>query len=213
MENQNPVPLTSTEPSHKGKKVWKIIMIVLASILVILALLAWYGFHMKKQAQNLSTDSKNNTRINISNMNKESLNVLVDAQEQSYTLYIAIQEPVREANRKNLDYSLEHGGKLVKWNEFSENTKLYISDKILKNEYAEIDTPRGILEFLQKYPEAPIGLTWNGGIAFTSSDYTYAENMYDAYNADSSAQKSFRPTDMRADPIHPLNHFGPLLGW
>lgn len=55
----SPIQSLSPEPKHKGK-IWKISGLILISIAIIFSLLAWYGFHLEKQDQNLSNNPQNN---------------------------------------------------------------------------------------------------------------------------------------------------------
>lgn len=55
----SPTPPLSPEPKPKGK-IWKIIGIILISVVVIFSLLVWYGSRLENQDQNLSNNSQNN---------------------------------------------------------------------------------------------------------------------------------------------------------
>lgn len=55
------------EPAHIGK-IWKIIGIILGSVIVVFSLLAWLGSYLIKRDENLSNTSESSTQTNQSNM-------------------------------------------------------------------------------------------------------------------------------------------------
>ena len=102
MDNQNQIPpqpvapqvSTSTtpplspEPKHKGK-IWKIVGIILISIVVIFSLLVWYGSRLEKQDQNLSNNSQNN---NMGALTAEKISTLKVALNVGNDYFIGSQE-------------------------------------------------------------------------------------------------------------------------
>ncbi|QKV56918.1 MAG: hypothetical protein HT580_06530 [Dechloromonas sp.] len=53
----------------------------------------------------------------------------------------------------------------------------------------------------QKHPGTPFGITWNGGIAFTRNDYTFAKNQFAAY------KKTRKTIDAPGNRISPPTPF------
>ena len=137
--------------------------------------------------------------------------VLIDKSERAYTVFMAIPEEKQQEVR--LQIAEEKDVFLVEWSEFSQKKDEYISSNILKNEYQDSRVVDGILQLLKVYPEAPFGLTWNGGVAFTTMDYKYAKKTFELYRESPENYERTRVRDPRADPVKPEWHFGPLLGW
>ena len=81
-----------------------------------------------------------------------------------------------------------------------------------RNDYPGIELTQGVLDLLQAYPSTPIGVTWNGGLAFTYNDYQHAKRMLEKFQQDPAAYEAERPKDRQRDPVHPLNHLDALLG-
>lgn len=50
--------------------------------------------------------------------------------------------------------------------------------------YPDMDVLAQIAEFIAQMPGAPIGLTWDGGMAITANDYDAAEKRHAQYLAD-----------------------------
>ncbi|MDG6774003.1 hypothetical protein QCB45_06640 [Thiomicrorhabdus sp. ZW0627] len=138
--------------------------------------------------------------------------VLIDQSESAYMVYAGIpKNKVDQVKEKLLNAPA--GIYLVPWTVFTQNKDKYIRSHIVKNEYPTSNVEKGISEFLLKYPGTPIGLAWNGGIAFTRNDYEHTKQIFKQYQADAESYEQNRNTDPRSDPINPQGHFGPLLGW
>lgn len=99
------------------------------------------------------------------------------------------------------------------WPEFLAKASRLLDEIAIRNEYPELALREGLLAVLAENPGAPIGVTWNGGIAVTANDYAHARRSYDTFRLDPARYERERPQDRRRDPVHPLNHFEPLLGW
>lgn len=84
----SPIPPLSLEPKHKGK-IWKIVGIILISIVVIFSLLVWYGSRLEKQDQNLSNNSQNN---NMSTLTVEKIKSLKVASNVGNDYFIGSPE-------------------------------------------------------------------------------------------------------------------------
>lgn len=99
------------------------------------------------------------------------------------------------------------------WPAFRSGARGLIDTVVLRNDYPEVALHTGLLELLEAYPGAPFGITWNGGIAITALDYSWAEQQLDLFRSDPARYERERPKEPNKDRLHPLNHLGPLLDW
>jgi hypothetical protein len=132
--------------------------------------------------------------------------VLIDHTEKAYTVYAGL--PLERAD----DAKSKLEGKpvdMVPFEQFVENHKKIIGDRILRNDYPGDRTAEGMAALIRKYPGTPFGVTWNGGIAFTRNDYQAAKSAFESYNA----PEGFTKPAPERDPVAPMNHLKPLLGW
>ena len=135
--------------------------------------------------------------------------VVIDARQPAYTVLMGIPcENVEQVKKQ----PKEDGVTILSWKAFEADAETLIVKGISKNDYPDIPLSKWIVALLKLYPAMPFGVTWNGGVAVTYTDYKHAEKMYDVYqkNADEYEQK--KPKDRASDPIHPDNQFGALLG-
>ena len=146
------------------------------------------------------------TALCMANANAASDIVLIDRTEKAYTVYAGL--PMEQADE--LKGKLE--GKpvdIVTFQQFNESLKKFIGERIIRNDYPEDKTADGIAALIQKYPGTPFGVTWNGGIAFTRNDYQAAKNALESFNT----LGGFNKPVVEKDPVSPMNHLKPLLGW
>lgn len=136
--------------------------------------------------------------------------VVIDTSRPAYTVYLGIPADRYEAVRSRLELAQTASVQMLSWEAFSADPDRYVASRIQRNDYPDQKTVPGILELLKRFPGTPIGLTWNGGIAITRNDYHYAEQTYQRYLANPSAEVR---EDPRKDPVNPKAHLGPLLGW
>lgn len=214
-----PAEVSTSEPQPNftqaadKRNVWKIFAIILGSIIVPLSLLAWYGFHLQKEGQAMTGKGVNEFQDGkIINKNMTQTNVLIDSSNEAYTVFLMYPPGTSEQQLEGFKAQYSADGLKASILPFSEFTAMSLKSKLIKNEYPEVDTEKGILLLLQKYPGTPIGLTWTGGIAFTNHDYRYAEKTFEKYKTSPNDYVTIRPKDRAADPIHPLNQFESLLG-
>lgn len=135
--------------------------------------------------------------------------LLIDASEQAYTVYYKIAAD--ETSKIEKDKLEPNVHLLVSWRDFIVNrdqAATYILKYIRYNDYDEVDIVAGMCALIDRLGGAPVGLTWSGGIALTYSDYQHAKRTYAAWSA---APSSHTRRERAADPVHPLNHLGPLL--
>jgi hypothetical protein len=98
---------------------------------------------------------------------------------------------------------------MVPFDQFADNQKNIIGERIVRNDYPGGRTEEGIVALIKKYPGTPFGVTWNGGIAFTRNDYQVAKKTFEAFNTSAG----FTKPEPEKDPVAPINHLKPLLGW
>ena len=142
----------------------------------------------------------------MSSANAGSDIVLVDHSEKAYTVYAGLPSDRVEAARSKLE------GKpvdMVPFAEFEANPNKSIGGRIVRNDYPDDRTAEGVVALVKKYPGTPFGVTWNGGIAFTRNDYQAAKNAFDLFNSPGG----FTKPAPEKDPVAPMNHLKPLLGW
>ncbi|MFB0934363.1 MAG: hypothetical protein QMB52_01205 [Propionivibrio sp.] len=146
------------------------------------------------------------TSLCVANAYAGSDIVLIDHMEKAYTVYAGLPLDQAEAAKSKLE------GKpvdMVPFDQFAENRTEIIRNRVVRNDYPEDRTEEGIVALIKKYPGTPFGVTWNGGIAFTRDDYQAAKKTFDSFNA----LGSFTKPEPEKDPVAPMNHLKPLLGW
>ncbi len=141
--------------------------------------------------------------------------VLVAKQEAAYTVYVGIPKDIAQEDLAEIRVkaSAEEGMDIISWQDFKQDIDQHVTARIVKDEYEDSQVVKGITELIQKHPGGPFGLTWNGGVAITFNDYQHTEKIYQQYQDNPDEYEQNRKQDPRGDPIHPQNHFGPLLGW
>lgn len=139
--------------------------------------------------------------------------VMMLEREPAYAAFVGI--PRGKASEVTAAMPVEKRAQVIifPWTEFPAQARGLLSEVVIRNEYPESALREGLLEALAEHPGAPIGVTWNGGIAVTAKDYAHARRSYDRFRLDRVRYERERPPDRRRDPVHPLNHFEPLLGW
>jgi len=137
--------------------------------------------------------------------------VIIDASKPNVTVYTSIPKSLSEVelNKVRAALSPQTGVSMEAWEVFKKNLNLYVEARIKKNDYPELRIKDGMMAFLEKYEGMPLGLAWNGGIAFTYNDYVYTRKTYQSYLE--KPDSVTRISDRARDPVHPANHFGPLL--
>ena len=136
--------------------------------------------------------------------------VLIDQGDPAYTVYAGFPES-RAADIKSK--ITNQPVQLVSFKEFADLPTKFIGERIVNDDYAGLRAQEGLVELVRKYPGTPFGITWNGGIAFTRSDYQFAKQQFANFGQDPEAYRRTRRADVKTDPINPMSHLGPLLGW
>jgi len=137
--------------------------------------------------------------------------VIVDRSAPAYTVFTRVPD---EADKETLDqlekWRAQHPeSELYGWETFRAKASEVVLAGTKKNDYPECDLARDVPRLLKRYPGAPFGVTWNGGLAYTTNDYKVAAALYERWKADPTSRT--RP-DRASDPIHPDDHTVPLLG-
>ena len=136
--------------------------------------------------------------------------VLIDMSDPAYTVYAGLPAENAENVRAKI---ANQPAKLVTFKELADDRGALIGAQIKIDDYPNSRAVDGIVELVKKYPGTPFGITWNGGIAFTRNDYTFAKRQYAAYNKNPEEYRQAQKPDSATDPVYPPNHLGPLLGW
>lgn len=134
--------------------------------------------------------------------------LLIDMSEQAYTVYYKITADKLKLNQDKISPDTHQ---TIAWSDFMasrDQASKYILKHILHNDYEGVDIVAGLCALIDRLGGAPVGLTWSGGIAFTYGDYQHAKRTHAAWSADPSSHVR---RERAADPVHPLNHLGPLL--
>lgn len=136
--------------------------------------------------------------------------VLIDQSDAAYTVYAGL--PVNRSEEVTAKIG-NQPVQLVSFKEFADLPAKFIGERILNDEYAGSRAQEGIVELVRKYPGTPFGITWNGGIAYTRMDYQFAKRQFENYRKDPEEYRRTRNADRTVDPVHPMAHLRPLLGW
>ena len=136
--------------------------------------------------------------------------VLIDMSDPAYTVYAGLPAESAENVRAKI---ANQPAKLVTLKDLADDRATLIGAQIKLDEYPKSRAVDGIVELVKKYPGTPFGITWNGGIACTRNDYTFAQRQYAAYNNNPEEYRQAQKPDSATDPVYPPNHLGPLLGW
>lgn len=146
------------------------------------------------------------TLLFISKANAGSDVVLIDHSERAYTVYAGLPSDRAEAAKSKLE------GKpvdMLPFDQFAANHEQIIGSRVVRNDYQDDKTGEGVVALVRKYPGTPFGVTWNGGIAYTRSDYLVAKKSFESFNGPGGYTKP--PPEN--DPVAPPSHLKPLLGW
>ncbi len=137
--------------------------------------------------------------------------VVIDRSEKAYTAFVSLTREMAAEAKPNVD--TRKNAEMVKWRKFKKSSRKYITSGIIKNEYPRSGVEKGVLEVLSKLPTTPIGVTWNGGVAFTAFDYLHAEKTLGVYISNPVEYEKTKIRDLKKDPVSPSSHFRLLLGW
>lgn len=149
-------------------------------------------------------------RVGLKPVSQLLESVLIE-RKPAYTTIMGIPAGKTKAITDTLP-SIERANVAVNaWPEFRPDTRKILGGVILHNDYPDVALYAGLIEFLESYPGAVIGITWNGGIATTARDFAWAEQQLELFRSDPARYDRERQKDRSKDRLHPLNHFEPLL--
>lgn len=133
--------------------------------------------------------------------------VVIDTNNPAFTVFISrsFKQLSQSAVREIIDHI-----NVLDLNEFLNNAPRHIQQHIKFDAYKDGRIVGAFCNALKKKP-IPIGLTWDGGIAFTYGDYRYAEQTYKKYKH--NPEEYMREQDASADPVRPSNHIPFLLNF
>ena len=137
--------------------------------------------------------------------------VVISKENSAYTVFVSISE--EKKNEVKDEYKDYRNIEIVPLESFLKNRGRYVGQHVIKDEYPNSHAIDGIVELILRFPETPVGLTWNGGVAITRNDYNFAEDTFYRFNSDSLNYKKAKNREHRADPVHPRVHLAPLLCW
>ena len=137
--------------------------------------------------------------------------IWINSKNPYSTVYYSVESTAKpETIKKVRDLAnAEPSVRSVTWDAFLQSGAGIVQPKIARDDYPKINQTRAVASLLRRFPRTPWTVTWNGGIAVTGSDYRYAERSYKRYQADNRVV--VRESDQSKDPVHPMNHVGPLF--
>ena len=137
--------------------------------------------------------------------------VVISRENAAYTVFVGItQEKLNAAKDQSEDKS---SVEIVAWEMFLQGRDKHVKQHITKNEYPNSRVADGIVELIRRFPNNPVGLTWNGGIAITRNDYQHVLDTFQRFQANPAKYDNATNGDQRTDPVNPQGHLGPLLCW
>ncbi len=137
--------------------------------------------------------------------------VVIDRSEKAYTVFVSLTREMAAEAKPNVD--TRESAEMVKWGKFKKSSGKYITSGIIKNEYPQSMVEKGVLEVLSKHPTTPIGVTWNGGVAYAAFDYIHAEKTLGVYISNPVEYEKTKIRDPKRDPVNPSDSFRLMLGW
>jgi len=136
--------------------------------------------------------------------------VVIDRTKPAYSVFAGISDERLEEIRPQLAES--ESIEILSWEEFEKDSAKHVKKSVVRNEYPSVNITAGIVVAMQRLEGAPIGVTWNGGIAFTYQDYQFAKKLHEKFQVDEAQYERTRSLDPREDPLNPRIQFQGLLG-
>lgn len=102
--------------------------------------------------------------------------VVIDSREAAYTVYQVI--PASRYDEAQRKVGSEAGIEIVPWDAFRKDTDRYLKARIRSLEVDPQDRLTTQLVETIESAGGPVGITWNGGIAITYTDYQAAKRTY-----------------------------------
>jgi hypothetical protein len=146
----------------------------------------------------------------VKDLASASAYVAIDRSESSYLIFYGIPDAealdrIKTQTEPAVDVTF------LSWEEFVPRSAEIVEAFVIHDDYEHPYLVPGIAALLRSYSDMPIGLTWNGGIAITATDFLYAEKYYQSYQDDPQEyDRNKIPNDITH---HPMEHLRGLLGW
>ena len=137
--------------------------------------------------------------------------VTINTKRPAFVVYsaLAADVPAAELSAARQQAQTDEQIDLVAWQAFVAAPAEQIGQRIVRNDYPEINIEQSIIELLQRYPGKPFGVTWNGGLAVTASEFKYAQSTLAQYRGDPKVV--VRNGVGEQDPVYPLGRVSRML--
>lgn len=141
--------------------------------------------------------------------------IVIDHREKALTIFYMI--PKEAIDRVKAAIEVKKDIDIITLEEFMNRSYDFVTSRIIRNEYEGAQIEQLVVNFLHKHAGAPIGVTWNGGIALTDNEAAYAKETYQLYTVDPENYERKKVQGPQADPVNPRRNlglkFGPLFEW
>ena len=133
--------------------------------------------------------------------------VLIITTDKGYTVYFGLTDQLDKS--KFEEFKKKAAGKknmqVIVFDAMVKSPDAYILKYIKENYYPNIDVAKGLSELIKRgFASDGLGLTWNGGIALTHNDFSYAQKTYGSYLVNPKDKNLRKARNL--DPVHPQNH-------
>jgi len=138
--------------------------------------------------------------------------VVIDKSNPAYLDIIGLSDQESLSTMLSANETKEHNREHYLWNDFLARSTEILRSSIVRDQFLYPYLIPGIIYFLRQSSDPyvggiEIGLTWNGGIAFTLSDYGQAEWDYEAYCKDpDNYLKQFSAADSALNPVYQFSY-------
>ena len=125
--------------------------------------------------------------------------VLVDTREPAFVVFNPVPPNRSEALVKRViaESGRPDALRYISWSDFPAAIRSAAEAVIIRNDFHGTALPGGIVCLMSRAPGS-WGITWNGGIAVTRTDYDHARASYATRTAETSS------------PVDPRTHLAPL---
>lgn len=137
--------------------------------------------------------------------------VLINTRRPAFVVYSALDPDTSAARLSAARRNAQADGQidLVAWDAFVAAPAEQISQRIVRNDYPEINIEQSVIELLRRYPGKLFGVTWNGGLAVTATEFKYAQSTLAQYRSNPAAV--VRKGVGEDDPVYPLSRVTRML--
>ena len=139
--------------------------------------------------------------------------VVLDRRERAYVIVqgLPLDIPEGQLAKVREEAAADEAVELIDWEDFKPKACSLLMKAIRHDEYGMKQLLGDFLHKIQNRATTPVGLTWNGGIAMTFSDYRHTEKTFQEYESDPEAYARRTEPDQQDDPVHPFNFLPWLL--